>query len=81
MSSTNNITLDANTLGARVTISLVVLGLMVEVLSDNLPNWNQAPAMTIEACVDLCTSQGQEVERVEAWACACRPWPDCREKP
>ena len=69
--SSANVNVDANSLGARVTISLVVLGLMLEVLSDNMQGCNQTAPMTIEACVELCSSQGDSVVRVEGWACQC----------
>jgi hypothetical protein len=67
-----NLNIDANSLGARITIALVVLGLMVEVLSDNFDWKPQAEPMAISDCIDLCWGQGQDVERVEAWACQCR---------
>lgn len=72
MGNVNNINIDANSLGARITIALVVLGLVAEVLSDNVQGCNQTTPMTVEICVDLCASQGDEVKRVEGWACECR---------
>lgn len=73
----NNINLDANTLGARITIAIVILGLVLEVLSDNFTWQSQGIPMTIEACSNLCASQNEPVARVEAWACECRPADRC----
>ncbi len=70
MNTTNNVTI-STPIGVRVTAALVVLGLVAEVLSDNI-RCNDATPMTVEICVALCESQGDEVERVEAWACSCR---------
>ena len=66
-----NLILTANSLGERIVISLAVLGLLVEMLSDNVQCSPQPEPMTIEACVDLC--EPRPVKRVEGWACECAP--------
>jgi len=56
--------------GERLTIALVLLGFVIEMLSDNA-FWSRSTPMTIEACVELCHSEMKPVHRVEAWACEC----------
>ncbi len=72
MSVANNVGIDGNALGIRVTAALVVIGLVLEVLSDNFQGWNQGTPMTIEDCRAMCAEQGDAIARVEAFACQCR---------
>ncbi len=70
--SAPNVNIDANSVGARITIALVVLGLVLEVLSDNMLGCNQSAPIKQGDCVMLCASQNDLVERYEPWACVCR---------
>ena len=57
--------------GERITIALVLVGFVVEMLSDNWQTKPQAQPMDIEVCRDLCWGQELPVKRIEAWACEC----------
>lgn len=61
--------------GERITIALVFLGLMAEVLSDNVSCQPQPQPITMDGCQAFCQAQGELVERYESYACACKPWP------
>ena len=64
--------LDRASTGERITIALVVLGLVVEMLSDNF-SWEYHPKpMETEDCVELCWSQGLLVQQFGFWDCVCQ---------
>ena len=68
-----NLNINAGSIGERIVMCLAILGLVVEMLSDNKCNAPQPPAepMTIEDCAQLCWTQGDTVHRIEGFACEC----------
>jgi hypothetical protein len=62
------VNISAGSIGERIVLAIVVLGMVAELLSDN---WEHRPAMTIDECAQLCWSQDTPVHKVEAFACIC----------
>lgn len=66
-----NVGINGDSPGDRIMIALAVVCLCVEMLSDNRCAPLVSPAMTIEACADLCYGQDSDVRRVDATSCEC----------
>lgn len=63
-----NLNLTADSVGERLIVAVVLLGLVAEMLSDNWPPVTMDP----EWCVDMCHAQAAEVAVVALDRCECR---------
>ncbi len=63
-----NLSVSAGSIGERIVLAVVVLGLVAEMLSDN---WNVPTPVTLQQCQEVCWAQETLVRRVEGYACEC----------
>ncbi len=64
-----NINLTANSVAERVVVAVAVLGMVLQLVGDEIGCRPKAQPMSLETCLVVCGDR--DIKRLEGWVCEC----------